>query len=148
VHFAPAERHNRTVIIFVTVCTHDRNPLLANEPAHHLLMESWEMAESYRVGGYVVMPDHVHLFCTPTGFPLVPLARWMRYWKSHVARKWPGQLPHKLWQRDHWDTQLRQAETYAEKWAYVRNNSVRAGLVHQPEDWPFQGKLHDLEWHD
>jgi len=48
--------------------------------------------------------------------------------------------------RDFWDTQLRKGENYDEKWQYVLENPVRAGLVKHSEDWPYQGELNVLEW--
>ncbi len=39
------------------------------------------------------------------------------------------------------DHLLRNDESYAQKWEYVRQNSVRAGLVESPEDWPYQGEI-------
>ena len=54
----------------------------------------------------------------------------------------------KVWQRDCWDRQLRREESYAEKWAYVHQNPVRAGLVAESEQWPYQGELNTLMWHD
>jgi hypothetical protein len=48
--------------------------------------------------------------------------------------------------RDSWDTQLRRHESYDSKWEYVINNPVRAGLVKEPDDWPFQGALNVLRW--
>ena len=53
-----------------------------------------------------------------------------------------------LWQRDCWDRQLRTGESYAQKWEYVRNNPVRKGLVANADDWPYQGELNVLEWHE
>jgi len=39
------------------------------------------------------------------------------------------------------DHLLRNDESYAQKWEYVRENPVRAGLVHCSEDWPYQGEI-------
>jgi hypothetical protein len=39
---------------------------------------------------------------------------------------------------------MRSAESYEEKWTYVRENPVRAGLVKRSTDWPFQGEIHRL----
>ena len=33
---------------------------------------------------------------------------------------------------------LRSDESLSDKWEYLRQNPVRAGLVANPEDWPFQ----------
>jgi putative transposase len=51
-----------------------------------------------------------------------------------------------IWQRHFWDTQLRRADNYGEKWDYVVNNPVRAGLVLDARDWPYQGELNVLQW--
>ena len=29
---------------------------------------------------------------------------------------------------------------------YVRENPLRKNLVKQPDEWPFQGRLHDIWW--
>ena len=39
------------------------------------------------------------------------------------------------------DHLLRSEESYAQKWDYVRENPVRAGLVKNVEDWPYAGEL-------
>jgi len=33
---------------------------------------------------------------------------------------------------------------YDEKWEYVRQNPVRAGLVAESDDWPHRGEMHAL----
>jgi hypothetical protein len=33
-----------------------------------------------------------------------------------------------------------------EKLAYVRENPLRKNLVKNPDDWPFQGRVHDVQW--
>jgi REP element-mobilizing transposase RayT len=55
----------RQAIVFLTVCTSHRRPLLANEAAHEVLRTVWTKAAAdygWYVGRYVLMPDHVHLF--------------------------------------------------------------------------------------
>ena len=89
---------------------------------------------------WVLMPDHVHLFCSPATVPPEPLERWISYWKAEAARHWPRGAEHPLWQRDFWDTQLRHADSYNAKWSYVRLNPVRKGLVDCEAAWPFQGE--------
>jgi hypothetical protein len=39
------------------------------------------------------------------------------------------------------DHLLRSDESYAEKWNYVRENPVRAGLAQSAEDWPYAGEI-------
>jgi len=54
-------------------------------------------------------------------------------------------LPH--WQKGFFDHVLRSEESYEEKWHYVRENPVRAGLVKDREEWPFWGEIFDLRYH-
>ena len=145
-HFAPIERHNTAIILFVTICTRERRPLLANPRTHELLRIAWQTQPSWLVGRYIVMPDHIHLFCAPEDLVPLPVQPWVRFWKSYVSKNWTdsGQLP--IWQRHFWDTQLRRGDSYETKWDYVMDNPVRAGLVRRSEDWPYQGELNILDW--
>jgi putative transposase len=104
-----------------------------------------EQASTWLVGRYVILPDHVHLFCAPNGIDAPSLERWMRYWKSLVTKNLNAESE-TIWQRHHWDRQLRRGESYGEKWEYVCNNPVRHGLVERAIDWPFQGELNELRW--
>jgi hypothetical protein len=36
---------------------------------------------------------------------------------------------------------LRSEESYAQKWGYVRDNPLRAGLVANADDWPYAGEI-------
>jgi len=147
-HFDPVTPHNRSVIIFVTICTRDRGKILANPNVHQLLREAWQQATYWLVGRYIILPDHLHFFCAPATIPEFPLGQWISYWQKQVTRQWTIRDGLPLWQRDYWDRQLRQAESYGDKWEYVRHNPVRHGLVKNPDDWPYQGEMNILEWHD
>ena len=168
VHQPVYERRDVPTIVYVTLCTKDRRQILANDAAHVVLRNSWIKASAWAVGRYVIMPDHVHLFCAlainygetnavPSqtleislgrhgGRPSSSLEKWVAYWKSQSARHWPNPDNAPVWQRNFWDTQLRRSESYDQKWQYVIENPVRAGLVTKPEDWPYQGELNVLRW--
>ena len=143
-HLPNLERFNQPVILFVTVCTKDRRPILASDRVHAALIGAWPQARQYRVGRYNVMPDHVHLFCSPAVREAENVRKWVAYWKRLVSIELKDVQP--LWQRDCWDTQLRDAGHYGEKWEYVAHNPVRKGLVMRTEDWPYQGCLNELRW--
>lgn len=142
------DRGNQSVIIFLTVCAKDRRPIFARPDVHSLMVSSWRQAVRWHVGRYVIMPDHIHLFCAPAVRLAEPLHAWMKYWKTLVSRAWPRPEDGSVWQQDGWDTQLRRGESYAAKWEYVRNNPVRKGLVQAPDDWAYQGELNLFTWHD
>lgn len=147
VHLPTRQQHNRSIIVHVVVCTKNRQPLLTNPLAHELLRRAWSQARTWMVGRYVIMPDHIHVFCAPAQTD-VPLGRWIRYWKTLVTKNWPHPHQRPLWQRDFWDRQLRTTESYRAKWEYIRLNPVRHGLVPTADQWPYCGELHTLPWHD
>jgi putative transposase len=145
IHLAPSERHNRSIIIFVTACTFRRRKILATKKAHLAIVKAWQQGSTWLVGRYVVMPDHVHFFCAPNGLEAPSLEKWMRYWKS-IATKDLKIESGSLWQRHHWDRQLRRAESYDHKWEYVCSNPIRHNLIADANEWPFQGELNELRW--
>jgi putative transposase len=144
VHLPNVERHNQPVIIFLTVCTANRRTVLTTDDVHRALIAAWQETKQWQVGRYIIMPDHIHLFCSPAVMDAEDVANWTAYWTRLVSRRLPHLQP--LWQRDCWDTQLRDLRHYDEKWQYVLLNPVRKKLVTAPVAWPYQGELHELRW--
>ena len=133
-------------VYFITATTLKRQRILANDSIAAILVREFEDARArhrWAIGSYVVMPDHVHFFCMP-GPQAVPLSRFMGSWKEWTAKaiKRELQLAGNVWQREFFDHVLRSDESYSEKWNYVRENPVRAGLVPRPEDWKYHGSIH------
>ena len=89
------------------------------------------------VGRYVVMPDHIHLFVSG-GYHFI-LERWIAGLKRAISVKL--ECRDQLWQPGFFDHVLRGDESYGEKWQYVRENPVRAGLTAQADDWPHHGEF-------
>ena len=145
VHLSPGEKHNRAIIIYVTTCTAKRRSILASPGFYEAIIGAWREASTWLVGRYVVMPDHIHFLSAPNGLDVPPLKRWMRYWKSIVTKRIVAKGGN-VWQRDHWDRQLRSVEKYDQKWEYVRRNPVRHGYCDDPDDWPYHGELNVLPW--
>ena len=147
-HPPPLEIGNRSIILFVTVCTADRKPVLANEAAVAVIVDTWREANHWLVGRYIILPDHVHLFCAPAKIEALPVQKWAGFWKSRAAAHWPRPEERPISQVDCWNTQLRRGENYDSKWEYVCNSTVRHGLVQHAEDWPWQGEFNVLQWRD
>jgi REP element-mobilizing transposase RayT len=87
------------------------------------------------------MPDHVHLFVAfpPEG---MTLPEWIKALKSMLGKqllRLGTQKPH--WQEGFFDHVLRSAESYLQKWEYIRMNPVRAGLCKEAEEWPYRGEI-------
>jgi REP element-mobilizing transposase RayT len=164
-------------IIFDTFCTKHRSPALANDAFHSLFREVATSATAWLMGRYVIMPDHIHFFAADIGSKIsyenlitylksqITKGRGSRAESkvnsggrgSRRADRQPrGAAQQELrppivaefrWQTDHWDTRVRNAEIYEQKWLYFLNNPVRKGLVTCSEDWPYQGEIFELMWH-
>jgi putative transposase len=130
-------------LFFVTFCTHRRRKVLAMNSVNDALVEFSIRAQAEHhiaVGRYVIMPDHLHLFvCEPDDFRL---GQWIGMLKQHLAKviEWT-ETSRPIWQRGFFDHLLRSAESYGQKWNYVRENPARAGLVEKAEDWPYAGEI-------
>src|SRR4051794_36216568 len=74
-------------IFFVTVLAKDRSPWLAQEQVQACLVELWRKeAAAWRVGFYLLMPDHLHFFCAPFDLRF-GIDDWMSFWKSQLKRR-------------------------------------------------------------
>jgi REP element-mobilizing transposase RayT len=92
-HLPNVVRHNTPVVVFVTVCAVDRAVnTFATDTMHDIMRSAWAAAGSHLVGVYVLMPDHVHLFCSPASPDTENVAQWVRYWKSLVTREVRGRF--------------------------------------------------------
>jgi putative transposase len=131
----------QATIVFVTVCSRHREKSLANAAVHDALMQAWRKADRWMIGAYVIIPDHIHLFCSPNDITIA-IEPWITYWKREFRRGLGNDAPR--FQIDSFHHRLRGEESYAQKWEYVRANPVRAGLVKEPEDWPYHGVIHEL----
>ena len=131
---------NDRPLYFITFCTHQRKPFLACDEVHAAFAVFAKRAETsfnVAVGRYVIMPDHIHLFVSGTQDFL--LTQWVRLLKRSLSKVILAPTPH--WQRGFFDHLIRHGENYSEKWEYVRQNPVRAGLVATPEAWPWKGEI-------
>jgi len=141
---------SRAPLFFVTICVGDRMPVLACATAHDMLQRTWVRAlpvYDWMVGRYVVMPDHVHFFAAPANDGAKDLSAFVGGWKRWTRRMIREAMsPSFAWQPEFFDHLMRSRESYAQKWEYVRYNPVRKGLVAKPEDWPYQGEIHVLQW--
>jgi len=97
----------------------------------------------WAIGSYVIMPDHVHFFCAD-GQSKTTLSRMIGAWKQWSAKEicpLVG-IEAPLWQKEFFDHLIRSDESYSEKWEYVRQNPVRAGLVSDVNNWEYTGHIH------
>ena len=138
-------------IYFVTLCAAQRRPIFANPGAFSILLAEFSgvsRRSGWRIGRFVVMPDHVHFFCaseeTPTSATLSRCVGAIKQWTAKsMAADFGLQAP--IWQKQFFDHLLRTRESYENKWRYVYENPVRAGLAARAADWPYAGEIDILE---
>ncbi len=123
------------------MCIERRQSVLTNDAAFEAFKTAAGKLQHWRVLAGMVMPDHLHVIVAPTedreaklGNCSAALKRWMR---EQLNASWDF---HPSW----FDRLLRSDESLHEKWLYVRENPVRAGLVKHWKDWPYQIGLDDV----
>jgi REP element-mobilizing transposase RayT len=122
--------YERSPIYFITAWTYSRRKILADQEIHKSIQQFAEAGPTHGawLGAYVLMPDHLHAFVAVDDSQLT-LAAWMKSLKNSLSKTWRNlkvEPPH--WQKGFFDHVLRSGESYTEKWHYIRDNPVRAGL--------------------
>ena len=133
-------------IYYITACTYNRRRILDRPDVHGSFIQFGLRAREYGVsiGRYVIMPDHIHLFAA-FGPESISLSKWMKSLKNAISKTLKSATfapPH--WQKGFFDHVIRSAESYEQKWLYIRDNPVRAGLVESADDWPYAGEIWKL----
>lgn len=126
---------DQSVVYFITFCVADRAKVLDNELAFRAFTSAVSKLRGWFVIAAIIMPDHVHLLVAPqedrdakVGDLVAALKRWMR---KELNARWQ-------WQAGSFDRLLRREESAHEKWLYIEENPVRAGLVQRAQDWPYR----------
>lgn len=129
------------MIYFVTICVKNRQSVLANAAAFDAFKTAVGKLHHWRVLAAMMMPDHLHLIVVPTEDRETKLGNF----SGALKRCMRDQL-NALWdfQPGCFDRLLRSDESLHEKWLYVRENPVRAGLAKHWKDWPYQIGLDDV----
>lgn len=140
---------------FVTFCIHKQLPVLTNNVFRQFVVDSIIEAKDkfkFKILGYVIMPEHVHLVFVPAKNHKVgtiigdiksrsaklilellrqnqsPLLRQLKVIRNRLIR-------YVVWQRRCYDHICRTEEAVREKVNYCHNNPVKRGLVKIPGDW-------------
>ena len=121
-------------IYFITICCQRRgsNQLCREQTAAALLNTGRIYHEQARwnLTLLLLMPDHLHGLIGVDGQS--SLSGLIRNYKRITAK-----IAGVTWQRNFFDHRLRHDESLAEKFAYICQNPVRAGLVCHENDWPY-----------
>jgi len=111
--------------------------------------------ERYELLAWCVMPNHVHVL---VHIWQTPLWKIVQSWKHFVQgrakpqalerrppvrregilnKNTPCRRPALQWQREYWDTFMRNEEQERRAIRYIENNPVKAKLCRLPAEWPF-----------
>jgi len=157
----PLRRHyGRGDLHFVTFSCYRRRPFLGTRRARDRfvkILDEVRCRHAFRLVGYVVMPEHVHLLVsepkksTPSKVLQVlkqKVSRALRGRRKFV----PGQLSLAFpraaagavafWQRRFYDFNVWSAGKLKEKLEYMHANPVKRKLVLHPKDWPWSSWSH------
>lgn len=98
--------------------------------------------QAYDLLAFCVMPNHVHLVCTPLereDGTCHALQRILQSLKRYTARQANQILGRRgaFWQAESYDHVVRDADELTRVVRYVINNPMKAGLVSDWEAWPW-----------
>ncbi len=159
-------------VYYITTVIYKRLPIFKRPSFIIPLYDSllfYRYKQNYKIYGYVIMPDHIHLLIHPHGKATV--ADIMRDYKEFTSKRiirqaevennmeWvtafqkagqeTGRSDNKVWQDSYWDVEIFSTKFLRQKLNYIHNNPVRAELVASPQDYPYSSFRNyelDEEW--
>jgi putative transposase len=159
-------------VYYITTNVYNRLPIFTRPSFIVPLIDSlnfYRYKLDFKLLGYVVMPDHMHMVIWPQGQATV--AEIMRDYKKFTAvrlirqaevegmKEWlaafcqagteTGRGEHKVWQDEYWDVNVYTERFLRQKLNYMHSNPVRAGLVEQPGDYgysSYRNYENDEDW--
>jgi putative transposase len=143
-------RYGRGDLHFITFSCVRRRPLLGTSEARNCFVETLpeiRLRHRFRLIGYVVMPEHVHLLMSepakgnPSKAIQVLKQRVSARLLATVSRGDTSSQQH-FWQRRFYDFNVWNGKKITEKLNYMHLNPVKRGLVVHSKDWPWSSWSH------
>ena len=129
---------------FFTLVTHQRKPILTNEPTINVLRHAFKTVQKrhpLRIDAIVILPDHLHCIWTLPEEDHDFSTRW-RLLKGMVTKN--RQIDTPIWQKRFWEHTLRDESDLYNHTDYIYFNPVKHGYVHQPAAWPYSSFHRDV----
>jgi putative transposase len=149
-HYGKGDLH------FITFSCYRRRPLLGSRRARDRflkILDEVRLRHDFRLVGYVVMPEHVHLLMSepaksdPSKALQVLKQKTSRALRGGRRKNLTGQLSLRFgtaetdarafWQRRFYDFNVWSEEKLKEKLEYMHANPVKRELVAHPKEWPW-----------
>jgi len=112
-----------------------RDPRIGRFVAERLV-RGQAISLQYELHAFVIMPNHVHMLLTPT-VPLRALSDGLKGSIARVANRLLGRRGARFWEDESFGQWVRDGAQFARAKNYIERNPVRAGLVSNPEIWPW-----------
>lgn len=147
-------------LYYITTVIYNRLPLFTRSAFVIPLLDSlnfYRYQYEFKLLGYVIMPDHLHLIVWPYGKSTV--SDFMRDYKTFTSKRiirqaqvekitdWinafeqagleTGRSDNKVWQDSYWDENVYTERFLRQKLNYIHRNPLRSGLVERPGDYPY-----------
>ncbi len=153
-------RPQENLIYYVTTVTQNRLPLFVEASFIILLYDSlhyYRHKLTFKLLGYVFMPDHIHLLLWPLGEATISdiMRDYKKFTATRIVRQaevenrvdWlnafaeagqtTGRAENKVWQDSFWDKIIYTERFLRQKLNYIHRNPIRAGLVTDVEKYPY-----------
>jgi putative transposase len=130
-----ARRHNTGDLHFITISCHRHSHILKSPAACNTLqkiLEETRQKYNLQIHGYVFMSNHIHLLIAESED--IKLATAIQVIKQRFSRTRTEEL---IWEPRYHDFNVLTEAKRIEKLRYMHRNPVKAGLVENPEDWPW-----------
>lgn len=128
---------------FITFSCYQRRPLLASAESRNILVDGLDQVRNeynFKLVGYVVMPEHVHLLISePNRCDPSTVLKMLKQRTSHKLRHelGVGDRSSPFWQHRFYDFNVWSHKKKTEKLAYMHANPLKRRLVEDPKDWPW-----------
>lgn len=130
---------------FLTTKTYKNIHIFANQKYSKILLvtiEYYKLVLEYKIYGYCIMPDHVHLLIHPCG--KYNPAYIMNMVKGSFSRKYNkmNNTQGKVWQKSYYDKMVQDEKAVLNFLEYMHYNPVKGGIVYSPEEYEFTSFNH------
>ena len=143
---------------YVTAVAYKRLPIFKSQKSCEILIEVIEeirQIHPFKLIGYVIMPNHVHLILNPLEEKIGVLMRKIKDKSAHLIVEWLKEnnfteslnkllltaknerQTYAVWQRDFSAIDLWSPKFLRQKLKYIHLNPIRANLCDHPAKWKF-----------
>ena len=145
------------LVHYATAVTFNRVPVFSNDHTCSLFIDALATTrekEPFKLIGYVVMPDHIHLLANPLSLDIsivagrikgraaVSILSWLRTEEHSVSlaklalpRSLKSGQTHAVWMKEFSAVDIWSRKFIRQKLHYIHMNPVRAGLCDHPAKW-------------